>query len=66
MAELTVESCLKELREMFPTNPDPTIHVYIWFQPDGFRGPLYEHGATLSEAMEKVRCWKELHGRTDR
>lgn len=70
--ELTVETCLKELRRMFP---EPwyceisTAH-YIGRKTDRLytrvdihctdfeQNGWTEHGSTLSEAMAQVRAWK--------
>lgn len=66
--ELTVEQCLKELREMFP---DQTCEVSFRTAGLGFvKVTAWENGAipkqrhsefadTLSEAMAQVRAWKE-------
>lgn len=54
-----VGAALAELRETFPGDHDPHIQVYVWFKPEGYRGAISQHGASLSEAMQKVREWKE-------
>ena len=51
--ELTVESALKELREMFPGKNTLAIGVVIRIGFTSFAG------ATLNEAMNQVRAWSE-------
>lgn len=73
VAELTVESCLKELREMFPSETNICIrltggghiaaHGRVEVYGESFR--IFRQfdrlgaGKTLSEAMAQVRKWKE-------
>lgn len=63
--EVTVEQCLKELREMFP---DTWLSLEVTWKP--IIGHCYfirvygapkqvQAKATLAEAMENIRTWKE-------
>jgi hypothetical protein len=65
--ELTVESCLAELRELFPAEQHIGIRITLgWFAPNNTEKlarivvSRYEwFGKTLNEAMAQVRAWKE-------
>lgn len=64
--ELTVESALKELREMFQSYPVMVSHLS---RADGTRrveiqangGGWFFGGSTLAEAMQKVREWRKAN-----
>lgn len=67
MTELTVEDCLKELREMFPDTAFISVKNHAIYQGSINHQPqadiqIEDRGfrcTTLSEAMAHVRAWKE-------